>query len=515
MKHLTLLSLFVLAAPVLAAPPNVLNFSGHLAGSAGALTGEVALTVALYDDPDSFAASHLLWSEEATVFVSSGRFHLLLGADPANSLPPAVLDTATLYVGVRVGSDDELRPRLRVASVPFALQADDAGRLGGLSPDAYASAGHQHDFAAVLGRLAPSQLPDEVALDVDLAAGLATKAAVGHDHDATYVNEGQANAVTGAMVQDGTLLLADLGASGCTDGQVAKWSSATGAWGCAADVDTTVSAGTGVVIANRVLSLDQATVVGWATAACYDTPAELYAVLDVRYAATDHRHDDRYPLATDVTAALDTKSDAGHLHDDRYPLATDVAASLDAKSDAGHLHDDRYYTRAQSDAALGSTTSTLQAAIGTKADAGHLHDGRYPLASDTTAALAGKAALVHEHDAAYVNEGQAGAVTTGMLAKGAVTFEKLADGGCADGEVAKWDQAAGRWDCAVDRVLEYTGGDFALSNQACPFGQIVNAIDATGAVVCAPDVVYGPGTGLVLVGSALPLFTQAPESGRP
>ncbi|MBM4319737.1 MAG: hypothetical protein FJ125_07205, partial [Deltaproteobacteria bacterium] len=47
-------------------------------------------------------------------------------------------------------------------------------------------------------------------------------AALGHDHHATYVNEGQVDSVTSAMITDGTILFADLGGNGCTPGQVIK-----------------------------------------------------------------------------------------------------------------------------------------------------------------------------------------------------------------------------------------------------------------------------------------------------
>jgi hypothetical protein len=54
-----------------------------------------------------------------------------------------------------------------------------------------------------------------------------------HNHDAAYVNEGQANSVSTGMVQNSTLLLEDLNQNGCSTGQVIKWSGS--AWACAAD----------------------------------------------------------------------------------------------------------------------------------------------------------------------------------------------------------------------------------------------------------------------------------------
>ncbi len=65
-------------------------------------------------------------------------------------------------------------------------------------------------------------------------SGVATSAARSdHNHDAAYVNEGQADSVTSAMVANGTLLFADIGQNGCGLNQVMKWNGT--AWACAAD----------------------------------------------------------------------------------------------------------------------------------------------------------------------------------------------------------------------------------------------------------------------------------------
>ena len=75
--------------------------------------------------------------------------------------------------------------------------------------------------------------------DVTLAASFAgsgaanTVARSDHNHDAAYVNEGQADSVTSAMIADGTILFSDVGRNGCATGQVIKWNGT--AWACAAD----------------------------------------------------------------------------------------------------------------------------------------------------------------------------------------------------------------------------------------------------------------------------------------
>jgi len=54
------------------------------------------------------------------------------------------------------------------------------------------------------------------------------------DLDGRYVNEGQSNSITSAMIQNGTIQFADLGQNGAASGQVVKWNGS--AWVAAADL---------------------------------------------------------------------------------------------------------------------------------------------------------------------------------------------------------------------------------------------------------------------------------------
>jgi hypothetical protein len=137
-----------------AAVPWVMNFSGRLASGAGDFTGTAYVTITLYDDPLASDAGHFLWSETQDTFVDAGRFHLLLGADPGNPLPARALLGPDLYAGIKVGQDVEMTPRIRVASVPFALRAEDAATLAGHGADAFAPATHTHALTGLGGTLA-------------------------------------------------------------------------------------------------------------------------------------------------------------------------------------------------------------------------------------------------------------------------------------------------------------------------------------------------------------------------
>ena len=72
-------------------------------------------------------------------------------------------------------------------------------------------------------------------LNADLLDGQQTSyyANSTHNHDGTYVNEGQVDSVTSAMITNGTVALADLGQNGCTTDQIIKWNGS--AWICTSD----------------------------------------------------------------------------------------------------------------------------------------------------------------------------------------------------------------------------------------------------------------------------------------
>jgi hypothetical protein len=167
--------------------PQMLSYQGKLTDTLGqpVLDGSYALTFRLYTQPTGGSA---IWSEGQTILVKRGLFSALLGAvTPITSLP----DAGALYLSLQVAADPELSPRLRIASAAYAYLT-------------------------------------ERAASADLLQGKDTTAL-----DARYVNEGQADAVNGMMLVDGTVLTADVGdtavtmakiaRAGATTGQVVKW----------------------------------------------------------------------------------------------------------------------------------------------------------------------------------------------------------------------------------------------------------------------------------------------------
>ena len=87
------------------------------------LTGSYNMEFRVYDAP---TGGTLLWEEmwtgENSVEVSDGLLNLMLGS-LNNTLASAIAGHDDLYLGVTVGTDSELSPRVPLGSVPFSMQA--------------------------------------------------------------------------------------------------------------------------------------------------------------------------------------------------------------------------------------------------------------------------------------------------------------------------------------------------------------------------------------------------------
>ncbi|HEY6729020.1 MAG TPA: hypothetical protein VI197_33650 [Polyangiaceae bacterium] len=101
--------------------PEALTQQGRLLDSSGAAVpdGEISFTFSIYDTADGGTA---LWSETQDISTEDGYFSAQLGESEA--FPANLFDGGTtLYLGVQVGSDDEMTPRQLLTSVPFAMKA--------------------------------------------------------------------------------------------------------------------------------------------------------------------------------------------------------------------------------------------------------------------------------------------------------------------------------------------------------------------------------------------------------
>jgi len=101
--------------------PKTISFQGKLTSSKGALlNGTYDMIIRIYD-----AEPRMLFQESHPgVAVTAGVFNVLIGSRTVGGVPSAVFDTASTSVGVAVGTDAEMTPRLPLGAVPYAYRAE-------------------------------------------------------------------------------------------------------------------------------------------------------------------------------------------------------------------------------------------------------------------------------------------------------------------------------------------------------------------------------------------------------
>jgi len=129
---LLMVVVLLLTVPSLAAPlrapaatsTSTISYQGRLAdSSSNPLTGKYNLEFRIYDVPTGGVP---LWTEMWTggnaVDVSDGLFNVMLGSID-NTLAESIEGHDDLYLGITVGTDGEMVPRVQLGSVPFSIQA--------------------------------------------------------------------------------------------------------------------------------------------------------------------------------------------------------------------------------------------------------------------------------------------------------------------------------------------------------------------------------------------------------
>ncbi|MFQ6091170.1 MAG: hypothetical protein ACE5OR_00555, partial [bacterium] len=145
------IALMVMAILAQADVPQLISFQGKLYDDAGVpLTGGYEITFCIYDVEEGGAP---LWSETDSVECENGLYNVILGLNT-----PLNHDfDGNYWLGVQVTGDVELSPRFRIVSVPTAFRAavaDSAAmaasavnsdKLDGKHFDAFADSAHLHD----------------------------------------------------------------------------------------------------------------------------------------------------------------------------------------------------------------------------------------------------------------------------------------------------------------------------------------------------------------------------------
>jgi hypothetical protein len=132
--------------------PQTMSYQGLLldASKSPVPDGSYSLTFKLYDETGT-----AVWTEvQPTVSVAGGMFGVLLGTvSPLN-----IAFDKSYLLGIQVGSGAEMVPRIPLASVPYAIRADNANKLSGYSLSVTPTANHLLPLDAT-GKFPSSALP--------------------------------------------------------------------------------------------------------------------------------------------------------------------------------------------------------------------------------------------------------------------------------------------------------------------------------------------------------------------
>lgn len=141
-RHLLSILVLALVSTTSAVSPGLISYQGYLTNGSGTpLTGNYSIRFSIYSQPSSGSA---LWSETRTVPVVDGRFNVQLG--DISSITASMFQDSIRYLGIKVGSDQEITPRSRLVSVPYSFEADNAARLGGQDVSEFALLGGSNSF---------------------------------------------------------------------------------------------------------------------------------------------------------------------------------------------------------------------------------------------------------------------------------------------------------------------------------------------------------------------------------
>ncbi len=108
--------------------PNLIDYQGRITDSDNIpITSSVSINFAIYDD--ATAVSNLWDETHSSVTPVDGLVHVLLGSE--TTFPTYLFDGSERWLGIKIGSDAEMTPRLRIVSVPYAIYANDSDNLDG------------------------------------------------------------------------------------------------------------------------------------------------------------------------------------------------------------------------------------------------------------------------------------------------------------------------------------------------------------------------------------------------
>ena len=469
-----------------AAVPELLDVQGYLHGTGGApVHATVKMKISLYD---AAVEGNELYAEELpAVPVTGSRFSVLVGTiSPLDA--KLFSDHGSVHVGVTVDDTEEL-PRVQLVSVPYAFHAQRAARAGGADTADLAlaldCAGCISDAALAEAAVGAAQIAPGAVGEDALGAGSVGAQALAEGAVSTGALADEA--VTGAKIGPAEVGPAHL--AGCGNREIYKMQ--LGKWTCAPDEGTAYTGDAWITVLSNNISLNKAS-------------------LDLIYVG-------KLETGAITTAML-------------MPGAVDAAAIGPGAVTAEALAEESVQTRHLGACGAGEILKREEQGwtCAPAADAA-LIAGPGIVVEGTTISLNEQ----HVGDK-YVGEGEAEAVTAGMLAPAAVQGNSLADGAVTQAKLAADAVTEGKLgngavssaklkDEAVTGskiALAAVGGDqLALrSVQAkhaggCAQGEVLKNVDGTD-WGCSPDEndTYEAGAGLKLEGAVLSLDGEAADA---
>ena len=128
-RMLSILLFIVAGTPQVPAVPSLINYQGVLTDGEGQpLNGTYSITFTIYD---AVTGGNQLWTEtHDNVEVKEGVFNVQLGGATVDGVPVEIFDRSEVWLGVKVGNEPEMVPRMRFTSVPYALLSATPGPPG-------------------------------------------------------------------------------------------------------------------------------------------------------------------------------------------------------------------------------------------------------------------------------------------------------------------------------------------------------------------------------------------------
>ena len=115
-----IIGLFLSASPCWCEVPELINYQGILTDDTGTpLEGTFNLSFKIYGS--KLGNDSLWWEHQIGVPVSNGLFNVMLGS--ISPISNSVFSDTLRYLGIAVNFGNELTPRIRLASVPYAYRA--------------------------------------------------------------------------------------------------------------------------------------------------------------------------------------------------------------------------------------------------------------------------------------------------------------------------------------------------------------------------------------------------------